>query len=179
MSIDKGNTNEDVIAYDSTYGIQYPGVSGQNGGGNAIHFLYEIQATPTIVVINPDKSIAVQQIYPPSTSNVVDSVTTAGGVQQACLTSISKKYSEEMLVISPNPVRHEAQLRLNLKSDINLKIRLISLTGREVVVLPPEFFKEGIHTIQMDFSKLPQGLYFLQLIENNIILTTQKIIRTN
>jgi len=67
MGIDKGNTNQDVIYFDSTYGIQYPGISGQDGGGNEVHLLYEIQATPTVVVIQPDKAIAVKQIWPPST----------------------------------------------------------------------------------------------------------------
>ena len=86
MGIDKGNTNEDIIYFDSVYGIQYPNISGNDGGGNQVHLTYDIQATPTMVIIDPDRSILTKQIYPPSFNSVVDSILIAGGVQQACLT---------------------------------------------------------------------------------------------
>ncbi len=90
MGIDKGNTNQEVMAFDSTYGIQYPGVSGQDGNGNQVHLMYQVQATPAVIVIQPDRYISVKQIWLPTYTNIVDSITDAGGVPQECLNRCCK-----------------------------------------------------------------------------------------
>ncbi|MCD4697967.1 MAG: T9SS type A sorting domain-containing protein [Bacteroidales bacterium] len=179
MGIDKGNTNEDVIAFDSIYGIQYPSVSGQDGGGNEIHLLYDIQVKPTIVVINPDKLIAYKQIYPPSTANVVDSVTAAGGIQQPCLTSVVAGNKIKLLAISPNPVRNVAFLSLNNDVGRNLDIRIINLTGQLVAVVDPRHYQKGKHIVRIDLSDNPEGFYFVQITENNRVVITKKLLLIN
>jgi len=176
MGIDKGNTNQDVIYFNSTYGIQYPGVSGQNGGGNEVHLLYEIQATPSVVVIQPDRVIAVKQIWPPNINNIVDSVSSAGGMLQACMTNIQLTYTEEILTIGPNPVKDYAYLHLNLKEEKEIEILVYNLTGQKIMEFKPVFYPAGKYYIKADFTHEPEGFYFVQIVENGSVITTNKLV---
>jgi hypothetical protein len=180
MGIDKGNTNEDVIYFDETYGIAYQSVSGQDGGGNEVHLMYEVQATPSIVVIQPDRVIAVKQIWPPNFNNVTDSVSSAGGIQQSCTTTnIEIKQSEEMLTIGPNPVKDYAYLRFDLQEEKEFEIRIYNLTGGEIMGFKPTVYGAGKHIITADLTNEPGGFYFVQAIEKGKVITTKKLILTN
>jgi thiol-disulfide isomerase/thioredoxin len=176
MGIDKGNDNVAVMEFDSIYGIHYPSVSGMEGGGNQVHLLYEIQATPTIVVIQPDAYIVTPQIYPPTFNSIVDSVSNAGGIPQICLTSVSDLRKEKMLTISPNPARGFANIQLNLDSDKNLDIKIFNLTGQVVYQTQNTNYPAGHHNVNVDLTSEPEGFYFVQVLEKNNIVSTQKLI---
>ena len=176
IGIDKGNTNEDVIYFNSTYGIQYPGVSGQNGGGNGVHLLYEIQATPSVVVIQPDRVIAVKQIWPPNTNNLVDSVLNAGGIVQSCLTNIKVNPTEEILTIGPNPVKNYAYLHLNLKETKEIAIHVFNLTGEKIMEIQSVHYPAGKYFVKADFTNEPEGFYFVQVVERSKVITTNKLV---
>jgi len=180
LGIDKGNTNNDVMVFDSIYGIQYPGVSGQGGGGNEVHLTYNIQATPTVVVITPDKLIATHQIFPPNTSNIVDSVSNAGGILQACITDIPGIHKrEEILAIGPNPVRNYAYLTLHLEGSRYLEVSVLNLTGQKVADFGPQFYESGTHLLKADLSGQSEGFYFVRIRENDQVFSTKKLILVN
>jgi hypothetical protein len=176
MGIDKGNTDPDVIAFDLTYGIEYPSVSGQDGGGNEVHLQYNIQATPTIVVIMPDRSIAFQQIFPPSTDNVVNDVTSAGGIQQSCTTSTNELFAEDIITIGPNPVVENAYIYLDIQDPAILEITVHNLTGQEVLRTDPKRFVSGDHVVPINLSSNPDGFYFVQLKHSGNVIATRKLI---
>ena len=176
MGIDKGNTNEDVIYFDSIAGVHYPGISGLDGGGNEVHFSYEVQATPSLIVIQPDRSISIKQVWPPNTDNIVDSVSSAGGIMQSCLTNINLQQVEELLTIGPNPVKDYANLHLYLKEDRDIVIYVYNLTGEKIMEFKPLFNGSGNYSLKADFTKEPEGFYFVQAIENGKVITTKKLI---
>ena len=178
MGIDKGNTTEDIIYFDSVYGIQYPNISGNNGGGNPVHLMYEIQATPTIIIIDPDRSILVKQIYPPSFNSLVDSILISGGIQQECLTSISEFKNERLLTIGPNPVKDIAYLNLNLDVGREIELKIFNLIGQKVIEIKPEWYPPGKYFVKADLSNEPEGFYFVQVLEKNQTITTNKLILT-
>ena len=176
IGIDKGNTNEDVIYFDSTYGVHYPGISGQDGGGNEVHLLYEIQATPSIVVIQPNRVISVKQIWPPNTTNIVDSVLNVGGILQSCLTNIKVSPAEEILTIGPNPVKDYAYLHLNLKETKEIAIHVFNLTGEKIMEFQPIHYPAGKYFVKADFTNEPEGFYFVQVVEKSKVISTNKLI---
>ncbi len=58
------------------YGVEFPTV-GRDGGGNEVFELYGIMGCPTLVLIMPDRSIAIQglmQLYPMSVQDVVNAM---------------------------------------------------------------------------------------------------------
>jgi hypothetical protein len=178
IGIDKGNDNNDVIAFDSLYGIQYPGVSGNQGGGNIVHLLYEVQSTPSIVVIRPDRSIAVKQVYPPAYQNVVDSILMAGGIPQDCLTGIEEFLTAGTFTIHPNPVRQNTSLTIDLPEDDVLNISIYDSGGRLIWWILREAFPSGKHSVSIDVSGLQRGIYFVNLVNQKGVQRSLKIILT-
>lgn len=176
MGIDKGNTNDAVMEFDSLYGVYYPSASGSEGGGNPVHFQYDILGTPTIIVITPDHLIVNQQISPPSTTNVVEAVTNAGGIQQSCLTSVGLIEVDEMLTIGPNPVRARANISIFLQEAKNLEVAILTMTGQQIVSYNPALYSSGRHILQADLSDQPEGFYVVIVRENKRILSTKKLI---
>ena len=84
MSVDWNNTDAQCIAFDNTYGIEFPTVSGLQGGGNAIFNTYGVQFAPTYILIAPDHDIVIQSIWPYSTQTFVTAFEAQGVVQASC-----------------------------------------------------------------------------------------------
>ncbi|MFU8844791.1 MAG: T9SS type A sorting domain-containing protein [Bacteroidales bacterium] len=175
IGIDKGNDNVHVLAFDSIYGVHYPGVSGNQGGGNIVHLLYDVQATPTIVVIRPDRSIAVKQVYPPAYQNVVDSILMTGGIPQDCLTAVEEIIMTETFAIHPNPVRQNAILNFDLAEDDFLMTNIYNSNGQLVRMAFREAFRSGKHSVNIDFTGLEGGLYFVNLVNQKGVQRSLKI----
>jgi hypothetical protein len=177
MGIDKGNTNNNVHNFDSIYGIQYPSISGQEGGGNDIHLAYNIQATPTVAVILPDRFIAVKQIYPPNTINLTSNVTSWGGILQECMTTQDENYPEIEFSIIPNPATHYFYINLNLSNAGMIGIRIVNTMGTVIRQIDQQFYRQGNHFIKSDVTDLPKGLYFVHFYNRNTLKTEKVLIR--
>jgi hypothetical protein len=177
LGIDKGNSTAAVKEFDSIYGIEYPSVSGQDGGGNAVHWDYNIQATPSVVVITPDKAVAVKQIYPPNTMNVTDSVAATGGTMQSCTTGIDDvAASPGRLKAGPNPSTGAVQLRLDVEERTRYAITVLNHSGQQVATRQAREYSPGTHQESLDLSGNPNGLYFIRLEEQGVVVATKKII---
>lgn len=174
MGIDHGNTNEAVFEFDSIYGVHYPGISGQQGGGNAVHLQYNILATPTIVVITPDKLIVNQQISPPSSVNVVEAITNAGGIQQSCFTSVDLAEMNDILTIYPNPVVNDVNIQIAMGLDSRkVDVRIRSLSGN--LVLEKTYTKLKQRNIKMNVSGLKPGYYIVEINVGSEMVERHKV----
>src|SRR5690606_17626680 len=116
IAIDHNDSDAEVLAYDAQYQIQYPSVSGLNGGGNSVVNLYHILAFPTFYVIDSTKSI-IEQITPP-TLQVFDYRFQQHGIQPVdCNLSGSIDLENfDKPALFPNP----------LASGMNLNLRLVN-----------------------------------------------------
>lgn len=83
--MDVGDTDAQVIAYDDTYGISFPSISGNDGGGNAVHSAYGVGATPTVILIAPDGTIVEQDIFPiPNAQAIITPLESYGIEANSC-----------------------------------------------------------------------------------------------
>ena len=82
ISIDKGDTDAEVLQYEETYGGLLPSVSGVNGGGNSVTSTYGVTAYPTVVLIAPNRTILSQDIWP--LSNITSVFSNAGLSLASC-----------------------------------------------------------------------------------------------
>ncbi len=64
----------------------------------------------------------------------------------------------------PNPARETITLRLNSGKLLQASIRIVDILGKCRVVITQPFFS-GSNTIQIPFSSLPVGNYFLQITD--------------
>jgi thiol-disulfide isomerase/thioredoxin len=87
IAMDQGDTDAQCIAFDEQFGVEYPTVSGNEGGGNAVCYAYGINAYPTVILIAPDHSILEQDIFPiPNPQAVIQPILNAGCVPKDCPT---------------------------------------------------------------------------------------------
>lgn len=92
ISIDKGDTDAEVLQYEETYGGLLPSVSGVNGGGNSVTSTYGVTAYPTVILIAPNRTILSQDIWP--VSNITSVLFNAGLSTASCGTA---SIQEELL----------------------------------------------------------------------------------
>lgn len=174
LGIDKGNTNKNVEYFDSVYGITYPDVSGQDGGGNPVHMAYSIQGTPTLAIILPNRFIPIKQVYPPSTENLIDSIVSVGGT---LITSVAEQaVNDNVLILSPNPATSFVNLNISLEQERILNVEIYNLLGMKVFETEPEFFQQGTFKKRINLSSLPRGPYFVRLLNGNEQLQIKKLI---
>jgi len=64
ISVNRGESNAACIQFDETYGIEFPCLSGIEGGGTAVNNTYGIAAYPTYILIAPDHTIVEQDMWP-------------------------------------------------------------------------------------------------------------------
>ena len=84
MEVDLGDSQAACLNWANNYGVEYPTIAGANGG-NAIVNQYHIEAFPTVILIAPDHSIVIQDLYPiPNAQAVATALENQGLTQQSC-----------------------------------------------------------------------------------------------
>jgi hypothetical protein len=83
ISVNTGNTNAQCIQFDLTYGIEFPCISGVEGGGTAINNTYGIGAYPTYILIAPNHDIVEQDMWPINSVQTFINYFQNNGLQQA------------------------------------------------------------------------------------------------
>ncbi|RLD55743.1 MAG: hypothetical protein DRJ05_12485, partial [Bacteroidetes bacterium] len=146
-------------------------------GGNLVHLDYDIQASPTVIVIAPNREILVQQILPPDYESLVDSLLEVGANPQPCFTAVSEMKNEDILNIGPNPVNDIANLNLSFSSGKIVEVKIYNLTGQQVLDVRALYYPPGKHRLKVDMTAEPTGFYFVQVIEDKQVLVTQKLIK--
>lgn len=175
LTIDKGHTNEEVVAFDEEYGVSMPSASGLEGGGNLTHIAYEIQATPSVILIAPDYSIVEQMIWLPTTENIDNALLGVG------LTMVG--LSDPQLVIEtnifPNPAKETAILRVNSTQKEELDISIHNLSGRKLYNRTILHEGNGVMTFPIDVADFLPGVYFVNFAGPKGYLHAQRLIISN
>ena len=174
MGISKGDFNKDVIAFDQTYGITFPSVSGFEGNGNQVHLSYLTQSTPTVIVIQPNRYIHNQGVWPPTQENITAAVVAAGGM----LVGIEDQANEpgHEISIYPNPVIDDATITLKLVNNASVEVEVINLAGERVIKSDPMHGKSGIVIVRLSLGHLPGGLYLVRLVRDGEPMETRKLV---
>ena len=81
MEIATGDSDAACLNWVNTYGVEYPTISGQ-AGGTGICSQYQIGAYPTLIVIAPDRSIVIQDLWPINNAQTVINALEQLGLQQ-------------------------------------------------------------------------------------------------
>ena len=81
MEIATGDTHDACINWVNTYGIEYPTISGVEGG-TMICNQYSIGQYPTVILIMPNHQIVIQDLWPINNAQTIISALEAQGLQQ-------------------------------------------------------------------------------------------------
>lgn len=162
MGIEKGGTDQNVEDFANEHNIEYQLVSGMNGGGNQIHIDWNIQATPTSVIIAPDRSIVDHQIHPPFADSLIVHLEQAGGIPSPCNVGTKELSTQDIhLILSPNPVSDI--LFITVKQPLeHQQIGIYSMDGRLVYEEKDISLYPGASK-SINLSGLPGGVYSIAL----------------
>lgn len=84
MEIATGDSEAACLNWVNTYGVEYPTISGEGGGTNICN-LYSIGAYPTVILIAPDHSILINDLWPiENAQNVITALEEEGVEQHDC-----------------------------------------------------------------------------------------------
>lgn len=161
ISVDYGDTNAEVLAYDAKYNIEYPSIGGQQGGGNAIVSQYGISGFPTFYLIDSTHTI-IDKIDPPTLQVFDFRFGMHGIVPQTCLTAVSEGKGQAEVRIYPNPaVAERAALDLTGLDPGSYTLRVSDFTGRQVA-------SHAVHNdsgsrFELGTGSWPAGIYQLAL----------------
>lgn len=159
----EGDTDEECIEYDETYGIEYPTISGAEGGGAVITgSMYRVGAYPTLILIGPDRQIIVQHIWPvDSAYNITQPLLQAGIQVKECPVGIAEPVYPTLQAY-PNPASGE--ISIELPDIFSFQYRIINSTGVEVI----SGKRKADKTVQtFDLTGLPDGIYFVYIVGDN------------
>jgi len=170
IAISNQDSDEVCHEFDDTYGVTYTTISGIEGNGAEIVANYQIQAFPTIILIDPDGNIVEQDIYPiVDEYSVINPLETYNITQNTCLTHIYEKTEVSDIKIFPNPTN--TSITLEFPDSEMYQIEISDINGHHI------FSENKTGISKLDLSKLKAGIYLIKAVSNKKSFTEKLIIR--
>ncbi len=174
IGIERQHTKQETIDFDELHGIEYPSVAGQEGGYEIFQD-YQVASTPSLCIIDPDRTIQVGLIWPPLADNITSNLETFGGVQQPCNQGIfGNKFDALDISISPNPARDYIQIRFNSEDAGEYKASITNVTG-EIIKEVLNYQTPGEANFKLNLNEIPTGMYILFLSRNEELISSEKL----
>ncbi len=172
MSIDQGNTNAEVDAYETTFlggNAGYPAIGGTQGGGNGVCATYAPGGYPTYILIAPNKQIIETDMWPISSAANFDSfISTHSLAHKTCLpAAIEETTPISNISFYPNPAVNDLTIESSGKEKINA-IKIYDVLGKLQINLSIDNKERYV----LNVAELERGIYYLEVtFENNTTLT--------
>ena len=143
--------DEECRAWATMYGVTYPTIS-RTGGGNDIAQSIPVVYYPTVIIINPDHTIANRDLYPiVNTQTIVDALEDLACEQHECTEGIEE--TDHVLTLYPNPANDFITIK-GVKLDT---VSIFNALGQKV----DEFEANG-NELYFDTAKYSNGIYFIK-----------------
>jgi len=127
---------------------------------------------PTSTITNYGTGHAVPQTSVPLTTvyNFFNQYLTPPSVVTGIDNPVQLVTNGMQLALSPNPATDKLQLTFNLTEGGKAQIVLYNLSGIVIYKIETPFNQPGLQseTIQLDKLNLPQGIYFVKVVNNNM-----------
>lgn len=176
MSIDMGNTNAEVDAYEVTYlggSSGYPAISGTEGGGNAVVTDYGITAFPTYILIAPDHTVLEGDMWPISSAASFDTYFSSHSLAyKACATGITEKDQAFSLSMYPNPATTALTVAIGAGESIR-SIKVMDVMGK--LVRQEEV--DNVQEVQLSLEGMNNAMYYVEVLSSKGSRVIQKIVK--
>lgn len=175
ISIDTGDDNAAVLAFESTYSSQggfepAPAVSGTEGGGQAVINAFQPAAYPTYCLIGPDMKLKNGDIWPISSTASFEAAFSSAGFNPTP-TACSGLTLEEIIAINefavyPNPAANNTTVAFSLETNEEVAVVVYNLLGAEV---SKQIFDGtyGSNELTLNTSELNNGQYIVKVLAGN------------
>ena len=134
------------------YGVEYPTIPRENGG-STIDYQYGIEAYPTVVLIAPDRSFAIADLWPISSAQTIVNALAPFGIQEhECTTGIAEQTPEESRMY-PNP----ADGFIILEDETATSCSVYDMMGKQI-----GRYENLEGQLRIATKDWPSGFFFLQ-----------------
>lgn len=155
------DSDAEVIAYENTYGGSFhhaPAISA-DGNAGAVDMDFGVQAYPTTVVINPDKTLLVNDIWPAPNVAALEAPYPAGAITPAQCSVVSLDENKlATFTVFPNPASDKISLDLEFLNGNSFTVNMVNVLGQNVAT-----YTISKSSSSIDVTDLHSGQYFLQL----------------
>lgn len=162
ISIDNGDSNAEVAAYETTYlggSPGFPSVSGDDGGGNAVVSTYGISAFPTYILIAPDHSIIEQDMWPISSAASFDAYFSSNGLSyKACLSGITEENLANSISVFPNPAVDNLIIETSNQEKVTA-VKVYDVLGKMLI----NNTVNDTERLELNVSELEKGIYYMEI----------------
>jgi len=172
LAVSSQDNDATLITYATDHSYTYPMINSSTGGGATVHSAYGISATPTYILIAPDKSVVENDMWPlASAQALIAFITPHGGTAQACVNSVSESNKIEFTTY-PNPAANS--LFVNAPAYQKMQFEVVDVLGQSV-------YKKELGAanglFELNIAPLNSGVYFVRCISNAQIIETVKMIK--
>lgn len=166
-----------VLAYEATFGIEFPSCSTDGGSMNVIN-LYTtgtygaFVGYPTYVVICPDRSVT-WDVWP-----ISENAPEIAAALEAC-GAVSIDETEADAVVSgiyPNPASSQATLAISMRHSSMVNVEIFDMLGNQVRGGFNRAMPAGNHMLELPVSELAEGAYLARIMVNGELLSTSRLI---
>lgn len=77
--------------------------------------------------------------------------------------------------VYPNPFRNQITIDMHLPADMEVVLKIFTITGQEVATIAEEDFMEGSHRLTFNTNYLTEGIYLYQLRTSGQVLTKKLV----
>lgn len=164
-----------IDLYKIDFNVSNP-CAGPQGGGTTAHTIIisgqTFQGWPTYCVICPDRTLFFDPCYPPTVTGFDLYFATCAatiGIDD----NIPKSGAARIISVYPNPASTELSLEVTVNDPDPVTIEFFNLLGVKVFSSSYEV-SPGIQTISISTGQLPNGIYFIRLMQNGQFRDIQK-----
>ncbi len=180
FAMDTGDDDAQCIAFDEAFGVEYPTISGVEGGGTAVCNAYGISAYPTVILIAPDRTIVEQDIWPITTAQTIITRLESYGIEEhECPPPIGIEEPVVSLVsissVYPNPASTNARIEVMSETTSIAQVDVYNSIGVAAMDTWNVYLEKGINNFEFSVADLPAGTYFIRLRRENELLGTSRL----
>lgn len=160
-------TDAECLQWATDNGVLFPSISG-NSGGSQIFSSYQVQITPTVVLIAPDRQIVEQDIWPifnlSSTLEQYDFNQTGVDVKNQLI--LKPLYTISGLGIVPI-------ITLSVSENDRYNLSIFACNGKLAKTLYNGYLNSGDHRFDLNRGILAKGTYILKLSNTEESISTK------
>ena len=181
ISIDNGDSDAEVLAYENTYPgpNSNPSASGNDGGGNAVNSDYGPAAYPTVVLISPDNKFLNTDIWPIGSIADIEGAFPAGAItEMSCATGVADQVqaNNSLNNMYPVPATNQTTLEFTIAEASDVSFTVYDVLGQKVTGTREMSYQAGEHTYPMSLEDVPAGNYLVYMTVGTEVLSAQKLI---
>ena len=180
ISIDTGDDNAAVLAYESQYAgaNSNPSASGTQGGGDAVVSAYGPAAFPTVCIIGTDNKIKANDVWPINSVADIEGAFSGAGItitEQSCASvGVAELTAMTKFSMYPNPANNVANISFEMMESEVVVLEVYNLVGEKVSSSQING-TTGLNTFEMDLTDFESGQYLVNVIVNDVNVKSSQL----